>query len=70
MVCFSDSYAQIPQKPSNFGLRWRSAAATPLFECSHIQSGVALRFPPQSKTMVDFDRSLKIQTINANEKSA
>jgi hypothetical protein len=34
----------------NFGLRWQSAAATPLFDCGpSFQSGVALRFPPQSK---------------------
>ena len=34
----------------HFGVRWQSAAATPLFDRSHsIQSGVALRFPPQSK---------------------
>jgi hypothetical protein len=34
----------------DFGLRWQSAAATPLFDCGHtFQSGVALRFPPQSK---------------------
>jgi hypothetical protein len=33
----------------NFGVRWQSAAATPLL---HFQSGVALRFPPQSKTVL------------------
>jgi hypothetical protein len=44
----------------DFGLRWQpaeakrsedwSAAATPLFDCGqNFQSGVALRFPPQSK---------------------
>ena len=34
----------------DFGLRWQSAAATPLFDCEQsLQSGVALRFPPQSK---------------------
>jgi hypothetical protein len=34
----------------DFGLRWQSAAATPLFDCGQSrQSGVALRFPPQSK---------------------
>ena len=33
-----------------FGVRWQSAAATLLFDCGHsFQSGVALRFPPQSK---------------------
>ena len=33
-----------------FGVRWQRTAATPLFNCgqSH-QSGVALRFAPQSK---------------------
>ena len=35
----------------SFGLRWQSAAATPLLECQcACESGVALRFPPQSKT--------------------
>ena len=35
---------------SDFGLRWQSAAATPLFACpDRAESGVALRFPPQSK---------------------
>jgi len=34
----------------DFGLRWQSAAATPLFGYGQsFQSGVALRFPPQSK---------------------
>jgi hypothetical protein len=34
----------------DFGVRWQSAAATPLFDCEQsFQSGVALRFPPQSK---------------------
>jgi hypothetical protein len=34
----------------DFGLRWQSAAATPLFGCGQrSESGVALRFPPQSK---------------------
>jgi hypothetical protein len=34
----------------DFGLRWQSTAATPLFDCGpSFQSGVALRFPPQSK---------------------
>jgi hypothetical protein len=33
-----------------FGVRWQSAAATPLFDCGQsFQGGVALRFPPQSK---------------------
>jgi hypothetical protein len=33
-----------------FGLWWQSAAATPLFDCGQsFPSGVALRFPPQSK---------------------
>ena len=33
-----------------FGLRWHSAAATPLFERQpRCESGVALRYPPQSK---------------------
>jgi hypothetical protein len=35
-----------------FGVRWQSAAATPLFDRgSSFQSGVALRFPPQSKIL-------------------
>jgi hypothetical protein len=39
-------------QPNLFGLRWQSAAATPLFACGpSFQSGVALRFPPQSKTL-------------------
>jgi hypothetical protein len=34
----------------DFGVRWQSAAATPLFDCGQsFQSGVALRFLPQSK---------------------
>ncbi len=34
----------------DFGVRWQSAATTPLFDCGqNFQSGVALRFPPQSK---------------------
>ena len=34
----------------DFGVRWQSAAATPLFDYEpSFQSGVALRFPPQSK---------------------
>jgi hypothetical protein len=34
----------------DFGLRWQSVAATPLSDCgTAFQSGVALRFPPQSK---------------------
>jgi hypothetical protein len=34
----------------SFGLRWQSTAATPLSAWSVVfQSGVALRFPPQSK---------------------
>jgi hypothetical protein len=34
----------------DFGVRWQSAAATLLFDCGQsFQSGVALRFPPQSK---------------------
>jgi hypothetical protein len=31
-----------------FGVRWQGAAATPLFGRA-FESGVALRFPPQSK---------------------
>jgi hypothetical protein len=48
------------KRREDFGLRWQpaeakrsedwSAAATPLFDCGQsFQSGVALRFPPQSK---------------------
>src|ERR1035437_2401881 len=34
----------------DFGLRWQSAAATPLFDCGQsVQRGVVLRFPPLSK---------------------
>jgi hypothetical protein len=36
--------------PEDFGVRWQSAATTPFFDCGQsCQSGVALRFPPQSK---------------------
>jgi hypothetical protein len=36
-----------------FGLRWQSAAATPLFiDLDHPKNGVALRFPLQSKSAV------------------
>jgi len=43
-----------------FGLRWQSAAATPLFDCGQsFQSGVALRFPPQSKILAVCDDSDK-----------
>jgi hypothetical protein len=42
--------SQIWINRGDFGLRWQSAAATSLFECvQSFQSGVALRFPPQSK---------------------
>jgi len=34
----------------DFGVRWQSAAATPLWDADqHCKSGVALRFPPHSK---------------------
>ena len=34
----------------NFGLRWQSAAATPLWNTDQrCKSGVALRFPPHPK---------------------
>jgi hypothetical protein len=39
-----------PARREDFGVRWQSAAATPLFDCRQsFQSGVALCFPPQSK---------------------
>ena len=39
-----------PAWAAAFGLRWQSAAATTLFDSGQsFQSGVALRFPPQSK---------------------
>ena len=42
--------AETPAAAADFGLRWQSAAATPLSDRAHtFQSGVALRFPPQSK---------------------
>jgi len=42
--------AQVDFLAEDFGLRWQSEAATPLFGCEATpQSGVALRFPPQSK---------------------
>jgi hypothetical protein len=43
----------------DFGLRWQSAAATPLSNFQRrlgiriFQSGVALRFPPHSKLITD-----------------
>jgi hypothetical protein len=38
--------------PKRFGLRWQSEAAPPLSGCRQdCQSGVALRFPPQSKSL-------------------
>jgi hypothetical protein len=41
---------RIFENREDFGLRWQSVAATPLFDCGQsFQSGVALRFPPQSK---------------------
>jgi hypothetical protein len=41
---------RIFENREDFGVRWQSAAATPLFDCGQsFQSGVALRFPPQSK---------------------
>jgi hypothetical protein len=51
------SYPQQPGLPNertkcckDFGLRWQSAAATPLWDASQrCKSGVALRFPPHSK---------------------
>jgi hypothetical protein len=43
-------YVRIIVRREDFGVRWQSAAATPLFDCGQsFQSGVALRFPPQSK---------------------
>ena len=54
------------KRGGDFGLRWQSAAATPLFGCGRqFQSGVALRFPPQSKNIwlwpgrVKFSASLR-----------
>jgi hypothetical protein len=39
------------QETQSFGVRWQSTAATPLFARRFAsESGVALRFPPQSKT--------------------
>jgi len=43
---------EMPNLPQGFGVRWQSAAATPLFERRQAcESGVALRSPPQSKTL-------------------
>jgi hypothetical protein len=43
---------RIIETREDFGLRWQSAAATPLFDREQsFQSGVALRFPPQSKPL-------------------
>ena len=45
-----------------FGLRWQSAAATPLSERGPgSKSGVALRFPPQSKIVRDMRNQLRIR---------
>src|SRR5487761_2042009 len=41
---------QTHQHQNNFGLRWQSAAATSFSPAmKSLESGVALRFPPQSK---------------------
>jgi hypothetical protein len=46
----------------SFGLRWQSAAATPLSECGPAsESGVALRFPPQSKSASVMRNNLRIR---------
>jgi hypothetical protein len=59
--------------PHGLGLRWQSAAATPLLtscgpESSVVrsrfagsQSGVALRFPPQSKTRAVLPKSSSVR---------
>jgi hypothetical protein len=45
-------FVRIFENREDFGLRWQSTAATPLFDCGQsFQSGVALRFPPQSKKL-------------------
>jgi hypothetical protein len=53
----------------DFGLRWQSAAATPLFAGGQsFQSGVAFHFPPQSKFLVEAEsqtRFCKSVTIGA-----
>jgi len=51
--------ASFRQQPTiHFGLRWQSAAATALLadelDRTRIQSGVALRLPPQSKPFPAF----------------
>jgi hypothetical protein len=59
-VFFTLPSVKVTHAREDFGLRWQlaeakrsedwSAAATPLFDCGpSFQSGVALRFPPQSK---------------------
>jgi hypothetical protein len=50
---------------NEFGLRWQSAAATPLLESgNNCQSGVALRFPPQSKKVLGDAMTLCAWTLN------
>ena len=50
-----------PIRPG-LGVRWQSAAATPLFARREtLESGVALRFPPQSRTLPRRCRLLPVQ---------
>jgi hypothetical protein len=66
---------KILEHRDDFGLRWQpaeakrsedwSTAATPLFGCGEsFQSGVALRFPPQSKNAwLQFHRSAFLRVL-------
>jgi hypothetical protein len=62
---------RIFENREDFGLRWQlagakrsedwSVAATPLFDCGQsFQSGVALRFPPQSKIWLRLCRAASV----------
>jgi hypothetical protein len=47
----TDEHSAACAAATEFGVRWQSGAATPLSESGpRSQSGVALRFPPHSKS--------------------
>ena len=72
-------YVRIIVRREDFGVRWQpaeakrsevcSAAATPLFDCGpSFQSGVALRFPPQSKKIwLRLRRAVPFAPFGGNE---
>jgi hypothetical protein len=59
--CYHDHHRNRPTDPRRFGLRWQSGSGDTAFERAENfltkenvgahKSGVALRFPPQSKTL-------------------